>query len=356
MYKISKPNIDDLSAYCSNKAALLRPVIESFINGETFQLQVRNRRTVQIGVGARTMTRKFLTSLLQVNKLESYLAMSFVKQKTLIEKLRQNTYSDEKIFKPLGAGIFDRLFDGNPEPFDDFNEICYEIFVNRGYETIDKGGFIQDTQIRVCPYCGMEVVRQSTRSKRQIDHYLPKRKYPFLALSYYNLIPACDLCNEVPNKGATDPLDQRERMKVIMHPYGFNDDIVRFHIDIADTNVYEPENFRVVVGFKNKEYLDGYNSFFDISDRYANSNQEAAEDYTRLMEYRAKHYYDEMNVDKDWLNKAYRAVTGYTDESDKPFLKTRHRMRWDIFNQLNKLRQPDAYYIRGSGDNSVQLT
>lgn len=356
MYKISKPNNDDLSAYCSNKAALLRAVIESFINGETFQLQVRNRRTVQIGVGARTMTRKFLTSLLQVNKLESYLAMSYVKQKTLIEKLRQNTYSDEKIFKPLGAGIFDRHFDGTPEPYDDFNEICYEIFVNRGYETIDKSGFIREKQLRICPYCGMEVVRESDRSKRQIDHFLPKRKYPFLALSYFNLIPACDLCNEVPNKGATDPLVQRDSMKVIMHPYGFNDDIVRFHLDIADTNVYEPENFSVVVGFKHKAYLDGYDSFFDISDRYASSNQEASEDYTKLMEFKARHYYDEMNVNNDWLNKAYRAVTGYTVESDKPHLKARHRMRRDIFIQLNNLRQPDTYYIKGSGNNTVQLT
>ena len=34
------------------------------------------------------------------------------------------------------------------------------------------------------------------KSKKQIDHFFPKRKYPFLALCYYNLIPSCDICNE----------------------------------------------------------------------------------------------------------------------------------------------------------------
>lgn len=28
-----------------------------------------------------------------------------------------------------------------------------------------------------------------------LDHYYDKGKYPYLALSFYNLIPSCNICN-----------------------------------------------------------------------------------------------------------------------------------------------------------------
>ena len=356
MYKLLKPQDADLNTYCSAKAAILRPVIESFLNGETFSLPVKNRRTVQIGVGSNTFTRRFLTSLIRPDMLESFLSLSYKQQKKLIERLLRNTYPDDLIFKPLGAGVFDKYFQGNPEPYDDFNEICYEIFFKRGYDTIDKNDFIQGTKIRICPYCGMEVVRESSRSKRQIDHFLPKRKYPFFALCYYNLIPSCDICNEAPNKGANDPLAEQGKGNVIMQPYGFKDSIVRFHVEINAVDFYNPENFNVIVGFTYQQNLNGYDKFFDISDRYSSCNHRASEDYKRFMEYcKASPFYKNMNVDKVWLDNAYQAVLSYSPDSDTPYLKECHRMRKDFFEQLNNLRKPDSYFVKGSGNNTIIL-
>lgn len=55
--------------------------------------------------------------------------------------------------------------------------------------------------VRVCPYCGRAftgaVRRKSGKLIRtdQLDHFLPKSKYPQLALSLWNLIPSCGACN-----------------------------------------------------------------------------------------------------------------------------------------------------------------
>lgn len=58
--------------------------------------------------------------------------------------------------------------------------------------------------IRYCPYCNGETVglvkRTDTNGGRKdsysaIDHILPKEKYPLLALSLCNLVPACYKCN-----------------------------------------------------------------------------------------------------------------------------------------------------------------
>ena len=163
------------------------------------------------------------------------------------------------------------------------------------------------------------------------------------------MIPTCDLCNESPNKGQKDPLKEQNNNKVIMHPYDLNENILRFHLEVADTRIYEPENFEVVLGFKDKSYLDGYDNFFDLSDRYSSCNHDASEDYKRLKQYMAKHFYVEMYIDQQWLDDAYQAVTGYTPATDIPSIKRLHRMRKDIFRQLNKLRSVGAYYTKRSG-------
>lgn len=62
---------------------------------------------------------------------------------------------------------------------------------------IDKLG------INVCPYCNRNfinnIIYKDGVAKRtsHMDHFYSKDKYPFLAMSFYNLIPCCPSCNHV---------------------------------------------------------------------------------------------------------------------------------------------------------------
>jgi hypothetical protein len=52
----------------------------------------------------------------------------------------------------------------------------------------------------VCPYCNRiytntEYTSEEGRCRPDLDHYYPQSRYPFLALSIYNLIPCCSICN-----------------------------------------------------------------------------------------------------------------------------------------------------------------
>ena len=123
MYRLPRPEAQVLSSFCQNMANTLWPVISSFLNGETFQFPVRNRRKFEFGLGVNTLTRKFLSQLLLDDKLEQYLSLSYRQQKKLIAQLAQSAYPDDLIFKQLGACIYDTYFDGTQEPYDDFNEI-----------------------------------------------------------------------------------------------------------------------------------------------------------------------------------------------------------------------------------------
>lgn len=52
-----------------------------------------------------------------------------------------------------------------------------------------------------CTYCNriytytIQSLDDSKIMRPQFDHWFPKSKYPLLALSFYNLIPSCSLCN-----------------------------------------------------------------------------------------------------------------------------------------------------------------
>lgn len=60
-------------------------------------------------------------------------------------------------------------------------------------------------KIRTCPYCNRNytfAVKSSCSSGKkrfttrpEFDHFFSKSKYPLLALSFYNLVPSCPICN-----------------------------------------------------------------------------------------------------------------------------------------------------------------
>lgn len=53
--------------------------------------------------------------------------------------------------------------------------------------------------VRTCPYCNRAYI--GSRGNKilgvQLDHFHNKDKYPFLAVSLYNLIPCCSFCNTI---------------------------------------------------------------------------------------------------------------------------------------------------------------
>ena len=58
---------------------------------------------------------------------------------------------------------------------------------------------LSDLNLSVCPYCNRHYIYTVDNGKRvsaQFDHFYCKTKYPYLALSFYNLIPCCPTCNK----------------------------------------------------------------------------------------------------------------------------------------------------------------
>lgn len=97
----------------------------------------------------------------------------------------------------------------NKIDWSEFNRVIYNIFIDTAYKNLEKKTFIQNIGLDTCPYCNRSYTYtiEDGTVKPQIDHFFPKSLYPFLGMSYYNLIPSCPGCNGLQVKGETDPLE-----------------------------------------------------------------------------------------------------------------------------------------------------
>ena len=107
------------------------------------------------------------------------------------------------------------------------------------YEKLYKGDWnrhelLSLMGIEVCPYCqrnyisnyeGYEENNKKTKTKKttaHLDHFYPKAHYPFLALSLYNFIPSCQVCNSVFKKA------KEVQNSIYLYEEGFDELGVKF--------------------------------------------------------------------------------------------------------------------------------
>jgi len=59
--------------------------------------------------------------------------------------------------------------------------------------------FIKALKVTACPYCNGNFLLQidiySKKIRPALDHFFPHKKFPYLGISLYNLVPSCDICN-----------------------------------------------------------------------------------------------------------------------------------------------------------------
>ncbi|MFZ4400746.1 MAG: hypothetical protein ACOYO1_11985 [Bacteroidales bacterium] len=120
--------------------------------------------------------------------------------------------------------------------------IDYSLFDKYAYDISSK------LNVNTCPYCNRNYINTvfDERGGRIIrptfDHFFPQTHHPFLALSFYNLIPSCYYCNSSLKSAANITMDTH------MHPYieGFNDDVT-FGFMIIDLKQSKsaPENYSI---------------------------------------------------------------------------------------------------------------
>lgn len=141
--------------------------------------------------------------------------------------------------------------------------------------------------ITTCPYCnrewltqiGSQVVRDA-KLLFDVDHYFPQWKYPYFALSFYNLIPTCTVCNQR-LKGK-----KLLHLKEHFHPYVDDlDSVLRFEVPITTATQFFRDDVSVNVQLEPRSMATTGDQkravqtrdFFRLSELYGTHNDYARE-------------------------------------------------------------------------------
>lgn len=207
--------------------------------------------------------------------------------------------------------------------------------------------FIMESGIRVCPYCNRQYITPiySDRGKMRadIDHFLPKSKYPFFSMSLYNLVPVCKSCNQSLKR------DIEFTFKSI-NPY--EDSLDEYFTFYGDTQTNE-----ITIVYNNKIYQEHINMHIDTFKIEAlyNYHQNQVEEMVKKRvaypdEYIKKLYEQNRLYFRDELE-VKQVIIGFIDDkrrmNDEAFLKLRRDIAVQLgFMNNHKLSKEEIERLR----------
>lgn len=113
------------------------------------------------------------------------------------------------------------------------SKFCIELYRDIGLKNL------------ACPYCNLEtisIIESNNKNKMllSLDHFYPKSLYPYLALSFYNLIPSCHNCN------SNIKQDKNFTVETHVNPYfeSFNE-LYNFNIPKISLSTLKVENLTI---------------------------------------------------------------------------------------------------------------
>lgn len=122
--------------------------------------------------------------------------------------------------------------------YNDLEEIFIK-FYEKQWDKINgytRYTFVSEHNLNTCPYCNRNYIflvdKKNNRLRPEIDHFFPKSLYPFLAMSFYNLIPSCQICNHT--KKDRDAFEDN-----LISPYEINFQDFKFKYKPKNINFYQ---------------------------------------------------------------------------------------------------------------------
>lgn len=202
--------------------------------------------------------------------------------------------------------------------------------LNKG--TYGAKHLIEQMGIRVCPYCNRSFITNVYTTHRGVkrtshfDHFFNKSKYPFLGVSFFNLVPSCPACNMIKhteNLGISPyqtgkKLDDLIKFSYYFSSYHQKESDIRIVISASggmEENVeklglrdmYRVHNDIVYEIIKKNE---AYNNTYikEILDNFGGLYKNNQEINTHLLRMLFGNYIDKKDLNKRVLSKFYRDI------------------------------------------------
>ena len=214
-------------------------------------LNARDEKQAELGIFYKFLNDDFIDKLLLYTPKQQYKLISIISKKYPI--LGDRNSNEHKAFR--------------------------YIFIDNGYEQIDKKEFYNQLGINSCVYCNRNYIfnlDENGHIKGQLDHFYDKASYPYLTMSFYNLIPSCAGCNKV--KSSYNTYENKS-----ISPY-MREECKIFDVDIDSINnlQYKLRSDDLLEKLLiEKIYNDGHRDI--LNDMYAKFYQEETKEHFKLL-------------------------------------------------------------------------
>ena len=181
--------------------------------------------------------------------------------------------------------------------------------------------------IRTCPYCNRQYITAIQNGDRKvradIDHFLPKGRYPIFSMSIYNLIPSCKVCNTLKWHNEFK-LDEET-------PYEFSlDDIARFKYNIGRKKGIEFKEKSI----KDHNLVESYENMFMIIDTYQFHENIANYLYENHQRYNEKWISDAISSGIISRTNLYKLIVGDVCKKEEILNEPLSKFKRDIIEQI----------------------
>ena len=163
------------------------------------------------------------------SKIDSYLVSNFkghtfeyLIKAIQLEEMRKEFDTNKPILIPE-IDYIPKLYDYFSSYQGNINQALIDV---ENQDQYTAHALIEKLGIKVCPYCNRNYIFNVPHTKRRtsdMDHFYPKSKYKFFAISFFNLIPSCKVCNFLKNKS------EEEIINPYREDYKFDEEI-QFYI------------------------------------------------------------------------------------------------------------------------------
>jgi len=113
--------------------------------------------------------------------------------------------------------------------------------------------FVKALGLNSCPYCNRNytfvVDSENGKLRPEIDHFYPKSIYPFLAMSFYNLIPSCSICNHTKSDKVKKDLENPYDIEANSYKFTYTPQSVEFAI--VEKEKYNFDSFEIEISGNN---------------------------------------------------------------------------------------------------------
>jgi hypothetical protein len=273
--------------------------IQSFVNHVMLQVIFRAPYLVAAHFDSSLVYPKYKDLIDNVNPdyIKNPLSQAFSICKRLTPKqlkvLKKAVYNNNKI-RELCDGVIEPIRYEEIESIDPNLKIAIKFFCDNLYDhSIGKAPFYNTfgnideyynkivKRSSVCRCCGINKILTKYHSHRSaLDHYLPRKYYPFNSVNFKNLFPICDICNskyklsedpllKTENKGKRDEVKHRTKA---FYPFCRNEPTIAISIsfkNIKSIKSIEPENIDLKIDCAGaKEQIETWDRVFGIQEVY----------------------------------------------------------------------------------------